>query len=91
MSPSPIVDHEVLDPLELAHLDGSPNSEARLRKRVKNGGADRATDASGVTLTQDVLGAIRPLRLRDIARNRFAIVAGWGLSWAFIPRGREGR
>ena len=23
-SPSPIVDHEVLDPLELAHLDGSP-------------------------------------------------------------------
>ena len=24
MSPSPIVDHEVLDPLELAHLDGSP-------------------------------------------------------------------
>jgi hypothetical protein len=24
MSPSPIVDHVVLDPLELAHLDGSP-------------------------------------------------------------------
>ena len=24
MPPSPIVDHEVLDPLELAHLDGSP-------------------------------------------------------------------
>ena len=24
MSPSPIVDHEVLDPLELVHLDGSP-------------------------------------------------------------------
>ena len=25
---SPIVDHEVLDPLELAHLDGSPTTSA---------------------------------------------------------------
>ncbi len=31
---------------------------------VKNGGAARAADASGVTLTPDVLGAVRPLRLR---------------------------
>ena len=31
---------------------------------TKNGGVDRATEASGVTLTPDVLGAVRPLRLR---------------------------
>jgi hypothetical protein len=30
----------------------------------QKGGADRATDASGVTLTPDVLGAVRPLLLR---------------------------
>jgi transposase len=35
----------------------------------KNGGADRAIDASGVTLTPDVLGAVRPLRLRATTRH----------------------
>ena len=34
------------------------------RRWVKNGGADRAPAASGVALTPDVLGAVRPLRLR---------------------------
>src|SRR5437588_12238319 len=37
---------------------------AKDRCGVNNGGADRATDASGVTLTPDVLYAVRPLRLR---------------------------
>ncbi len=35
-----------------------------------NGGADRAIDASGVTLTPDVLGAVRPLRLRANSGHR---------------------
>jgi hypothetical protein len=34
----------------------------------QNGGADRAIDASGVTLTPDVLGAVRPLLLRATTR-----------------------
>src|SRR6266446_3157064 len=35
----------------------------------QNGGADRAIDTSGVTLTPDVLGAVRPLRLRGKRRR----------------------
>src|SRR5436309_15546823 len=39
----------------------------------KNGGAHRATDASGLTLTPDVLNAMRPLRLcATSARSRLA-------------------
>jgi hypothetical protein len=42
---------------------------------VKNRGADRATDASGVTVTPDVLGAVRPLRLRDKSGNSVGLSA----------------
>jgi hypothetical protein len=49
---------------------------------LKNGGADRATDASGVTLTPDVLGAMRPLR-RSVRTESIVLAIGiFGLAWS---------
>src|SRR5947209_8189531 len=42
--------------------------------RVKNGGAERATVASGVTLTPDELGAVRPLRFRAKLRHWVSLI-----------------
>src|SRR5438132_4179909 len=52
------------DSLTARRYGGTGLGLAITRKLARKGGADRATDASGVTLTPDVLGAVRPLRLR---------------------------